>query len=72
MVARWASKQNLATHTLENYRKQLLDNSYVFNITEYVPDVLGWHTQIEQELRKTTRFVDLWPALAKEIAHGSV
>ena len=72
VVARWAGKQNLATHTLENYRKQLLDNSYVFNITEYVPDVLGWHTQIEQELRKTTRFVDLWPALAKEIAHGSV
>ena len=72
VVARWSSKQNLATHTLENYRKQLLDNSYVFNISEYVPDVLGWHIQIEQELRKTTRFVDLWPTLAKEIAHGSV
>jgi len=70
VVARWGSKQNLATHTLENYRKQLLNNSYVLNIDTYTPDVLGWHNNIEQELKKTTRFVDLWPELAKEIKNG--
>jgi MoaA/NifB/PqqE/SkfB family radical SAM enzyme len=70
VIARWGSLPNLATHTLENYRKQLLDNSYVFNIDTYTPDVLGWHNKIEQELHKTTRFVDLWPELAKEIKNG--
>ena len=72
VIARWAHADNLATRTLENYRKQLLDNSYIFNINEFVPDVLSWHEKIEQELNKTTKFVDLWPALAKEIKLGLV
>jgi hypothetical protein len=72
VIARWAHADNLATRTLENYRKQLLDNSYIFNINEFVPDVLAWHEKIEQELNKTTKFVDLWPTLAKEIKNESV
>lgn len=67
VTARWGNTQNLGVSILKNYRKQLLDNSYVFNINEYQPDVLGWHKNIEQELNKNTRFVDLWPALAEEL-----
>ena len=67
VIKRWGHADNLATITLENYRKQLLDNSYVFNINEYKTDVLGWHQHIELELNKTKRFVDLWPELAQRI-----
>lgn len=72
IIARWGKNQNLATSTLENYRKQLLDNTYIFNIKEYNPDVLTWHQQIETKLRKTKTFVDLWPVLSKEIKLGFV
>ena len=72
IVSRWGKSHNLATHTLENYRKQLLDNSYIFNINEYKPDVLKWHRRIEQELGKNKHFVDLWPTLAKEIQDGNL
>lgn len=72
VVARWGKNQNLATSTLENYRKQLLDNSYIFNINKYRPDVLAWHQKIETKLCKSLKFTDLWESLAKEIINGSV
>lgn len=72
VIARWSKFQNLATITLENYRKQLIDNTYIFNIDTYQPDVLAWHRQIETKLRKTKTFVELWPDLAKEIELGLV
>jgi len=72
VITRWGNIQNLATSTLGNYRKQLLDNSYIFNINEYSPKVLSWHKDIEIKLRKNTSFFDLWPDLVKEIENGSV
>ena len=68
VIARWGHLPAMATVILENYRKQLLDNSYIFNINEYRPDVLVWHRNIETELSKTQRFVDLWPELAQALS----
>lgn len=79
VVQRWGHTTNLGVSTLLNYRRQLEDNSYIFNIDTYlepwtVPkyDVLDWHKNIEQELNKKTKFVDLWPKLAEEIKNGFV
>lgn len=74
VVECWGSKTNLGINTLLNYRKQLEDNSYIFNIDTYlkpwsVPkyNVLEWHRNIESTLHKSTMFVDLWPELAQRI-----
>ena len=70
VIERWGQHIDLGIHTLQNYRKQLLDNTYIFNINEYQPNVLSFHQQIEIELNKATRFVDLWPELAEGVKHG--
>jgi radical SAM protein with 4Fe4S-binding SPASM domain len=72
VIERWSTSTNLATTTLENYRKQLVDNSYIFNINEYTIDVIQWHKNIEQKLNKSKKFVELWSIIAKEISNGSV
>jgi hypothetical protein len=43
-----------------------MDNSYLTN-KDFVPDILTWHQDMETTLNKTTRFVDLWPKLVKEL-----
>jgi len=72
VVERWGQHTNLGIHTLQNYRKQLQDNTYVADINKYKPDVLKFHQKIETELNKTTHFVDLWPELAEGIKYGFV
>jgi organic radical activating enzyme len=69
VTQRWGqiNEHNLAVSTLQRYRAQLIDNSYIFNVNEYVPDPLSWHRNIEQELNKTQRFEDLWPGLARRL-----
>lgn len=69
VTQRWGqhNEHNLAVSTLQRYRAQLLDNSYIFNVNEYVPDPLTWHSNIEAELNKTKRFVDLWPDVARRL-----
>ena len=65
VVAKYHDQQHLSTDVLERYRATLLDNSYLTN-QDFVPALLNWHWHIEQTLKKTTRFVDLWPTLAKD------
>ena len=31
------------------------------------PNILAWHRNIETTLKKTTRFVDLWSNIVKEL-----
>lgn len=69
VIVRWAGCDNLATGTLARYKKQLVDTSYLFDIFPYELDTLGFHSSIEEELNKPTRFVDLWPELAERIKH---
>ena len=71
VTARWSHTSNLGLYTLQNYRKQLLDNSYVFDINKYTTDVLGFHHKIEKELGKTTQFQQLWPELTKKMSNAT-
>ena len=66
VVHKYQDQRTLSTDALERYRETLMDNSYLTN-QDFVPDVLTWHQNIETTLKKTTRFADLWPDLAKEL-----
>ena len=70
VTQRWGqeNEHNLAVSTLQRYRTQLLDNSYIFNVDEYTPDTLAWHRNIEIELNKSKKFEVLWPDLARRLA----
>ena len=72
VVERWGQHTDLGIHTLQNYRKQLQDNTYVRDIDKYQTDMLDFHQKIETELNKTTHFVDLWPELAEGVKHGCI
>jgi radical SAM protein with 4Fe4S-binding SPASM domain len=65
VVAKYGHQPNLAIDILQRYRMTLLDNSYLNN-QDFVPDILTWHQDMETTLKKITRFVNLWPALAKD------
>lgn len=69
VVAKYQNQPTLSTDVLQRYRATLTDNSYLENKT-FVPDVLQWHQDIENTLNKTTKFVDLWPAIAKELKNA--
>jgi hypothetical protein len=66
VVAKYQDQKNLKTNVLESYQATLTDNSYLTN-TDFVPDLLAWHTEMESTLKKTTRFEDLWPSLIKTV-----
>jgi len=72
VVNKYASVGALAIDTLKSYRKTLEDNSYLQQQKTLNPaDTLTWHVNIEAILNKTTKFVDLWPVLAKEISYDT-
>lgn len=64
VVAKYQDQKQLSTDVLERYRATLVDNSYL-NMQDFVPDILTWHQDMETTLKKTTRFVDLWPNIEK-------
>jgi hypothetical protein len=68
VVAKYQQQPQLSTDVLQRYRATLTDNSYLENKT-FVPNVLQWHTDIESTLKKSNRFTDLWPVIAKELQH---
>ena len=65
VVIKYRGQLHLSTDALERYRATLMDNSYLTN-QDFVPDIQTWHQGIETTLKKTTRFADLWPNLAKD------
>ena len=68
VVEKYQNQIKLNVEVLNRYRATLIDNSYLTN-TDFVPDILTWHTDMESTLKKTTRFADLWPNIAKELEH---
>ena len=53
---------------LKTYRNTLQDNSYLQNQENFNPSkTLEWHVEIENTLKKSNKFVELWPTLVKEI-----
>jgi MoaA/NifB/PqqE/SkfB family radical SAM enzyme len=66
-VAKYAQQPELSPDALLRYRRTLLDTSYLENI-KYKCRTLDWHKKIEQELKKTVTFSQLWPKLAELIS----
>jgi hypothetical protein len=68
VIDKYGDKRSLAIDVLKTYRNTLQDNSYLQNQENFKPSkTLEWHLEIENTLKKTNKFVDLWPILAKEI-----
>jgi hypothetical protein len=58
---KWSRNPGQGLDTLLRYRLQMLDPDYQRTLTDQKIDIIGFHNRIEQELNKTTRFIDLWP-----------
>lgn len=58
---KWGRSSGQGLDTLSRYRLQMLDPDYQRTLTNQKLDIVGFHDRIEQELNKTTRFIELWP-----------
>ena len=72
VINKYSNCVNLATNVLATYRNTLEDNSYLDNShhkqENFDPaSTLQWHVKIEDTLKQTNKFVNLWPILAKEM-----
>jgi MoaA/NifB/PqqE/SkfB family radical SAM enzyme len=68
VIDKYGDRNGLAIDVLKTYRNTLQDNSYLKYQENFKSSkTLAWHVDIENTLKKTNKFVDLWPALAKEI-----
>jgi len=68
VLVKHGNRRGLALDVLKSYRNTLEDNSYLRVIDKWnFSDTLAWHVKTEAVLQKTTKFVNLWPTLAKEM-----
>tara|TARA_R110000868_G_scaffold105960_2_gene290874 strand:+ start:3355 stop:4428 length:1074 start_codon:yes stop_codon:yes gene_type:complete len=68
VIDKYGDQRNLAIDVLKTYRNTLQDNSYLRDQKYFKPSkTLTWHVEIENTLKKTNKFVELWPTLSKEI-----
>jgi radical SAM protein with 4Fe4S-binding SPASM domain len=72
VIDKYSTHVNLATNVLKNYRKTLEDNSYIdhgYNKQKYSnPSILlEWHLKIEDTLKQTNKFANLWTIFANEM-----
>lgn len=68
VINKYGDRKSLAIDVLKTYRNTLLDNSYLRDQENFKSsDTLKWHVEIENTLKKTNKFIELWPELAKEM-----
>jgi hypothetical protein len=68
VIDKYGDRKGLAIDVLKTYRNTLQDNSYLkYQENFKSSNTLAWHVDIENTLKKTNKFVELWPTLAKEI-----
>jgi MoaA/NifB/PqqE/SkfB family radical SAM enzyme len=68
VIDKYGDRRSLAIDVLKTYRNTLQDNSYLKYQENFKSSkTLAWHIEIENTLKKTNKFVELWPTLAKEI-----
>ena len=68
VIDKYGDKRNLAIDVLKTYRNTLTNNNYLQVRELFNPaNTLIWHVEIENTLKKTNKFVDLWPTLIKEM-----
>jgi radical SAM protein with 4Fe4S-binding SPASM domain len=68
VVAKYRDQPGLSTDALERYKLTLEDPSYIDNTFFKPNNTLYWINRIEHKLKKTQKFQDLWPELARMIA----
>ena len=67
VLVKYPKRKELGTHALERYRLTLQDSGYI-NTTDYTPqNIFEWTANIENKLKKTKKFQDLWSELARAI-----
>ena len=67
VIDKYGNYNSLAIDVLKSYRKTLQDTSYLDSNKLDSKATLQWHVATEATLKKTTKFVDLWPTLTKEM-----
>jgi hypothetical protein len=68
VIDKYGDRRSLAIDVLKTYRNTLQDNSYLKYQENFNPSkTLTWHVEMENTLKKSNTFVELWPTLAKEI-----
>ena len=67
VLDKYGNHTNMAIDVLKNYRNTLEDPSYLDTKKYDTVSTLKWHIKTEAVLKKTTKFVDLWPILVKEM-----
>jgi organic radical activating enzyme len=68
VIDKYGNRNELAIDVLKTYRNTLEDNSYLQHHVHFkFHHTLYWHVKTEITLKKTNKFVDLWPTLAKEM-----
>jgi MoaA/NifB/PqqE/SkfB family radical SAM enzyme len=67
VLVKYPKREELGTHALERYRLTLQDPGYI-NATDYTPqNIFEWTANIENKLKKTKKFQDLWSELARTL-----
>lgn len=64
VISKYQSHRNLSTDALKGYKMTLENPNYILKKTL---DPKLWISTIENKLKKTQKFEDLWPELAKEL-----
>ena len=68
VLDKYGDKRSLAIDVLKTYRNTLQDNSYLQNQESFITsNTLKWHVKMENTLKKSNKFINLWPELAKEM-----
>jgi hypothetical protein len=67
VIDKYGNHNSLAIDVLKSYRKTLEDTSYLDSNKLDSTATLQWHVATEATLKKTTKFVDLWPTLTREM-----
>jgi MoaA/NifB/PqqE/SkfB family radical SAM enzyme len=68
VVAKYKDNHKLSTDALERYRLTLENPNYIDNKYFKPQNIFTWTLEIENKLKKTQKFQDLWPELARTIA----
>ena len=61
VISRWGHCRSMATDTLERYRANLIDPTYLTSFDSYCADPIKYSRAIEKELGKNDSFEQLWP-----------
>lgn len=62
VLLKYQGQYNISLEVLEKYKNTLKDNSYLQPVNRDL-DIVKWHQDIENKLKKQIKFEDLWPEI---------